>query len=870
MAKKMYTVQEKDTLTKIANNNGVKVDDLVKWNNIENKDLIYVGQVLFLEDPAGENKVADNALKITAFGLKTNKDNELFVTWTLTTNNIKEYKVIWKINNKENIDVVSRTETVPYSNHGGTRYSTYSVDKNEVNSVWVTVEAYSTTEEVDGKTTEKWPMKDATSSKYSFRYTPSKPPVPSVTLEEKKLKASLTNVGDLNATHIIFEIIRDDSEPAFDNSKEIAIVTGAVSYTKEIVQGSKYKVRCCSYNNGLTSDWSNYSENVNSAPKTPVINSVQVYEKAKNTIAISWTPANSAEKYIIEYVQKNEKEFGDALNHFEAINSPKTSVEVEIKESEAKDGEITKLITNIESGKEYYIRMAATNKDSKPPYNFSNIEEFIIGTTPDIPSTWSSTTTAVVGEPLNLGWIQNSKDNSRMKNSKLVLYIDGVLFTPTEGLTEESYIITEEAFEDDIISVPEFKDDETARLCYIKTDYFNEGSKIEWKVATAGVNTDDYGKYSILRTVNIYSKPILSIGCTKENGDVLDYYDNISYKLESLPFNIVLQSGNLVNQKVIGYTINIIANSSYKTINELGNDQMVVSGSSVYSKYFDTNEETFIATLSASDLDIKDGINYEIVGTATMDSGLTATASTSIQVMWSFDASYIPDAEVTINKEDFSAYIRPYANGTGDVLLSVYRREYDGSFTPIITDILDGENTYVVDPHPSLDYARYRIVAKSKTNGKVTYSDLSSIYIGEKSIIIQWDEKWQNFHASSNGETLVDRPWSGSMLRLPYNIDISDSFDPDVSLVEYIGRKRPVSYYGTQIRESSSWSTEIPKTDTETLFAIRRLAVWMGNAYVREPSGTGYWAHVNVSYSKSYSNLIIPVSFEITRVEGGM
>jgi bacillopeptidase F (M6 metalloprotease family) len=108
------------------------------------------------------------------------------------------------------------------------------------------------------------------------------------------------------------------------------------------------------------------------------------------------------------------------------------------------------------------------------------------------------------------------------------------------------------------------------------------------------------------------------------------------------------------------------------------------------------------------------------------------------------------------------------------------------------------------------------------------------------------------------------------MLRLPYNIDISDSFDPDVSLVEYIGRKRPVSYYGTQIRESSSWSTEIPKTDTETLFAIRRLAVWMGNAYVREPSGTGYWAHVNVSYSKSYSNLIIPVSFEITRVEGGM
>ena len=41
----------------------------------------------------------------------------------------------------------------------------------------------------------------------------------------------------------------------------------------------------------------------------------------------------------------------------------------------------------------------------------------------------------------------------------------------------------------------------------------------------------------------------------------------------------------------------------------------------------------------------------------------------------------------------------------------------------------------------------------------------------------------------------------------------------DKSLVEYIGRKHPVSYYGTQVGQTQTWSVEIPKTDTETIYA---------------------------------------------------
>ena len=90
-----------------------------------------------------------------------------------------------------------------------------------------------------------------------------------------------------------------------------------------------------------------------------------------------------------------------------------------------------------------------------------------------------------------------------------------------------------------------------------------------------------------------------------------------------------------------------------------------------------------------------------------------------------------------------------------------------------------------------------------------------------------------------------------------------------MSLVSYIGRKRPVSYYGTQLGETASWNVEIPKSDIETLYALRRLAIWTGDVYVREPSGSGYWANVSVSFSQKHKAVTIPVSLSITRVAGG-
>ena len=90
-----------------------------------------------------------------------------------------------------------------------------------------------------------------------------------------------------------------------------------------------------------------------------------------------------------------------------------------------------------------------------------------------------------------------------------------------------------------------------------------------------------------------------------------------------------------------------------------------------------------------------------------------------------------------------------------------------------------------------------------------------------------------------------------------------------MTLAEYIGRTRPVSYYGTQRGESLKLSCEFPKEDNDTLSTLRKLMVYSGDVYIREPSGLGYWANVTVSYDRNFKEVTVPVSLEIKPVEGG-
>lgn len=226
--------------------------------------------------------------------------------------------------------------------------------------------------------------------------------------------------------------------------------------------------------------------------------------------------------------------------------------------------------------------------------------------------------------------------------------------------------------------------------------------------------------------------------------------------------------------------------------------------------------------------------------------------------------------ELGLRQTAYESYYETYTNGKliDGVTLSVYRREYDGTFTEIASGI-PNNYTAVTDPHPSLDYARYRFTAKDTSTGAVSFYDKPGYPVNGSAVILQWSEEWSTFDTGED-QTIEGLSWSGSLLKLPYNIKVTDNRKPEVSLINYAGRKHPVSYYGTQVGETSQWSIEIPKEDKNTIYALRRLSLWTGDVYVREPSGMGYWANVGVSFNQSYDDVKIPISLNITRVEGGV
>lgn len=855
MALATYTVKRGDSLWKIASGGcgknvaasisgstiNAKINTLVKLNDIKNRNLIYVNQVLKLSGSSSTKKSSSTSTKvnvptITAFGLQSEDTTgrAMYVAWSYSRSNIAKYKVrwtyyadgLWQLGQEgEN----EGTESI-YCNE------TYSAPEN-ASKVKVKVQAISKTYK-DGDTEKKyWSDVWSAEKSYDFSNNPPYPPdVPKVEIKDYTLTASIENINakELNADSVEFEIVKNNSSSLGSYTAKINTATNYVSYVHKVDAGAEYKVRARCKKGTKTSTWTNFSTNAGTKPATPsAITQYRANTYSDDTVSayLEWTPVNNADNYDIEYTTNK--------NYFDGTDATTEISGIEFTHHE---------ITTLQIGKEYFFRVRASNQNGKSEW--SEIKSIVLGTAPIAPTTWSSTTTAVVGEPLNLYWVHNSEDNSSQTYAELRLYVDGVLQSPDITIKNSTD--------------PDEKD-KTSVYALDTTDY-PEGTQIKWQVRTAGV-TKVYGDWSIERVVDIYAKPTLALSVTTlpdGTGDIIN-------TLTAFPFYVYALPGPKT-QAPIGYHLKVTANEYYETVDDTGLTRMINKGEDIYSKYFDTTN-ALIVEMSADNINIEADIEYTITCAVTMNSGLTAETSHNFKADWA-DVSYNINADVTIDPETLTALIIPYSEDDNetlveDITLSVYRREFDGTFKELAKDIPNTNSVTVSDPHPALDYARYRIVGKTKSTGAVSYHDLPGVEVGGTAVIIQWNEEWSVFDAAD--EYSVEKPtWSGSMLRLPYNINVSDKHNVDAELVSYIGRKHPVAYYGTQLGESSSWSIEIPKSDKDTLYAIRRLAIWTGDVYVREPSGSGYWANISVSYNQSHDGLTIPVTFEITRVEGGI
>ena len=888
---KTHTVVKGDTLSAIAKKYGTTVNYLAKLNNIANVNLIYVGQVLKISEavtvttskPITTSNANATKVTITAFGLQSNTDRTFFATWSWPRGYTDKFDVRWFYGTGDKAKFTGSSTSVDSIDNSQPQ-STYTPPENAT-YVSFQVKPIATTHKVNDVDTYHWTAQWSTEQFYYMKdLPPAVPPNPSVTLEDYTLKIEVTGIAS-EVTDIEFEIIQNDSKIYKIGTSKVT--TSVAKYSCNVSPGYDYKVRCRAIKNKIYGGWTDYSSNVQTKPNKPT-QITEIRAVSETVMTLTWTEVANAESYDIEYAT--------VLDYLGASNASTTINNITGPRY---------TITGLNSGEKYFVRVRAVNKQGES--DWTEASSIILGGVPAAPTTWSSTSTAVVGEEMKLYWMHNSKDGSKETKAELKYIVD-----------DGSPVIKE-------VLKTNISDD--VSYYYLSTRSFKEGASIRWSVRTAGV-TGEYGPWSATRMISIYAPPSLSLILSSDKTA-----NSIIKNITKYPFYITANAGP-DSQNPIGFHISVIAKDSYETMDEFGNVKMISEGQEIFSRFYDINTQTLSVTMTPGDINLENNCDYELSCVVTMDSGLTEEEKLSFKVSLA-DTEHYPTAEILFDEKTLSAYIRPYCTerpyifykvtydpssgtytrtntvispleGTSvlnaltdrndlvfigvdntsttvyftviqsdrenlveNVTLSVYRQEYDGRFTTIASDINNTDSIYVTDPHPPLDSARYRIVSTDKNTGSISYTDLPAYMIGVKSVIIQWDETWSDLQVI--GEDPIEQvTWAGSVLKLPYNIDVSDNNTMDVSLIEYIGRSHPVSYYGTQLGVSSTWSVNIPKSDKNTLYGLRRLAIYAGDVYVREPSGSGYWANISVSFSQKHRELVIPVTLEIKRVEGGM
>ena len=804
--------------------------------------------------------------------LQNGTTDTLFATWSFPSKyakNLDKYKVTWTYATGNGVAFSGS------SSDQTSKVSTYTIPSNAT-KVKVTVKPVSKTYKKKGKTTSYWTGTASSVTYLMVKSKPEKASVPTVTVVKYKLTAVIDNNADKLADKIEFYVVKGNAK--FTSSIVSINKTNRASFSCNLDVGGKYRVRCRAINTVSSNptvtevyagykyvygEWSEYSSEVSTAPAPISISSVKpdnetsvkltlktgnanlyhmisALEKMTNTQLKDKVnvDTNNASSYEVQYT--TEKKYFDTSSDVssDSIQTKKSSVMQNI------------YITGLETGKAWYFRARAINDQGES--DWSEVKSATIGTEPSAPTTWSLTTTAMVGDKVTLCWTHNSEDNSKQSAAQIELIVN--------GKSEVVRIYTPES--------EETKDDENPVYSHeLNTSKYNDGAEIKWRVRTKGI-IDTYSDWSIQRTINVHAPATVQVHIGTD-----DYLD--TGILPHFPYPISVHAGPN-SQLPVSYNFSIVSNDTYMTEDATGTEILVTKGTEVFSYTVNTSQRPLSIELHPSNITLENNQSYTLTVTVSMNSGLLATAKEVFEVEWS-DDRYIPDAGIAIDENTLSAYISPYCEDDNGVLidsvtLSVYRREYDGRLTEIATGLPNDGAITVTDPHPSLNYARYRIVASSKTTSMVGYEDLPGEPVGEPSIVIQWDEKWIEYESITDEE--VDEPEtpsvSGSMIRLPYNVDTSESSSLDVSLIEYIGRENPVSYYGTQKGEGGNWSAEIDKADKETIFALRRLSKYAGDVYVREPSGVGYWANITVSMDIKHLDLTVPIKFDVKRVEGGI
>lgn len=120
-----YTIKSGDTLSDIATRSGLSIDTLVAWNNIKNKNVINVGQVLKLKAPAAPQPQSKPAIQ--TYTVKNGDTlGEIAAKYGTTT------KALQDLNGIKNANVIHTGQVIKVTGTAKTHNKVYTVKSGDV------------------------------------------------------------------------------------------------------------------------------------------------------------------------------------------------------------------------------------------------------------------------------------------------------------------------------------------------------------------------------------------------------------------------------------------------------------------------------------------------------------------------------------------------------------------------------------------------------------------------------------------------------------------------------------------------------------------------------------------------------------------
>lgn len=664
------------------------------------------------------------------------------------------------------------------------------------------------------KKSAKWYTGAATTKNASTGVgTPDAPGIDDLGIDGRTITVKVASDDALHAKYVLYVLVNGSQVSAISQSTTEDVATFIV---RDCKFSAKYGFQASIINaSGKESPRSARSADVLVIPDSPKTAPTVTAGEDGAWVACPENPPY-ASKWTVQYVVASTREA--ALGLFES--NPESS--------EATANRF--VLADVEPNKNYYFRYKVGN-DTGDCAQWSPVssQAFIYGTKPDRPSAYNEKGAYVNTETARLYWVHNSSDGSVQTGAKVSYRIgDGEKVTHTLEGDATSLDLPLEGIED--------------------------GTEIVWSVETKGVSPT-WSEPSESVTFKVWEQPVVIVGVS----ELIDRY----------PIAITVDP-SAPNQAPLAIDVEVMAVAPHVMMRPNGAEALVQAGDVVWSHHATSPPDPLELSVFAGEMVLNDGQDYAVRAVCVMSSGLTCENSAT----FTYDVGETAfSVGADLSRPDGRAVeIVPYAvnpstdgsvNYAESVTISIFRIETDGSLTALVRNMPNDGTYSFTDAHAALGRQGYRVFAVDSETGLVTWDDLESDFIGTPSLVISWSGMADDVEpAESLGVSL-----ESNVLELAYNLSVSEDHSPDMDGIEYIGRKHPVGAYGTQLGETARYSAKVPKTDTETIEAARRMTNAMTDVFVRDPIGSAYYAMAKASMSTDSDTRLVTISVDVTRTD---